>query len=224
MSLFPRKTLYLGLTAHEISVLGQSRSLSGDVAALGLEILPTNIGKDGYRIVLERTLASIAMRNTQLVVTLGDELVRYWIVEPPPNVASLKELQACVTARFELLFHDKAERWHISADYQAARPFIACAIPASISDGLTTAARANRHTITSVASSYVRHWNRHCRQLPADHWLWVANGPVSVLSLTIAGYPRLIRHFHLTEPKVGSEPFLKVDQERRRLTLDGENS
>jgi hypothetical protein len=64
-----------------------------------------------------------------LAVTLDDGLARSFVVTPPRGARGLRELRASAAARFAALYGESAEPWLLAADWQAAAPFIACALP-----------------------------------------------------------------------------------------------
>lgn len=91
-----------------------------------------------------------APRGRACRLALAEDLVRYWIVEPPAGTRSLAELRAVALARGARLFGDASGKdaglpgWRVEAAWDAARPFLASAVPAAIADGVEAWARRER--------------------------------------------------------------------------------
>src|SRR5690349_20739972 len=88
----------------------------------------------------ERMLADHEREGWALRVVLSDELVRLWQVAPPPGAARMADLEAACALRYQTLFGASPAGWRISADWSAARPFLASAVPESLLAQLRLAA------------------------------------------------------------------------------------
>ena len=118
--------------------------------------------------------------------TLGDDLVRYFIVTPPVNGARMQDLRAAASVRFQVLYGEPAAGWQIVADWQAASPFLACAVSLRLHAALKLAVTTQRGCLVSVTPAFVAAWNRSRRQLGADAWLaTLGNG---ALTLGLVGH------------------------------------
>ncbi|APR39556.1 hypothetical protein [Paraburkholderia sp. SOS3] len=103
--------------------------------------------------------------------TFGDDLVRYFIVTPPPNGTRVQDLRTAAEVRFQVLYGESAAAWHLVADWHAARPFLACAVPLRMHMALRLAARARRSCLVSAAPNFIGAWNRWRRRVTGDAWL-----------------------------------------------------
>ncbi len=108
-----------------------------------------------------------------LVVTLDDSLARSFVVTPPRGARGLRELRASAAARFAALYGESAEPWLLAADWQAAAPFVSCALPRELYQALEGLARTQGWRLDSATPALVRVWNRVCPAIPADGWLGI---------------------------------------------------
>jgi hypothetical protein len=124
--------------------------------------------------------------------TLGDELVRYFIVTPPGNSARMQDLRAATAVRFQVLYGEAASAWQLEADWRADTPFLACAVSRQIAYALQQAVAAQHACLVSVTPNFVAAWNRSRRQLSAGTWLATLGEGVLTLGLVAdAARPRL---------------------------------
>src|SRR4051794_21015473 len=73
---------------------------------------------------LRELVAGAGIAGWPVTLVLSDELVRLWQVNPPPAAARKADLEAAAALRFQALFGAAAGSWKISADWDAARPFL----------------------------------------------------------------------------------------------------
>ena len=135
--------------------------------------------------------------------TLGDSFARYFIVTPPANGASMQDLRAAASLRFEMLYGESGASWHWVADWRAGEPFLACALPRHVLTALELAVTPGRGHLLSVMPEFIRAWNRSRRQLGADAWLATLDRHTVTLGLISPGrQPRLasVRTLVLPEP------------------------
>lgn len=136
-------------------------------------------------------------------VTFADALVRYFIVTPADNGVRMQDLRAAAAVRFQTLYGDDPAAWQVVADWQAAEPFLACAVSRLWSDVLQQAVAAGRGCIVSAMPEFVAAWNRSRRELGADTWLATRGERALTLGL-IAAAPRprvaAVRTLALPEP------------------------
>jgi len=111
-------------------------------------------------------------------IVLDDGLVRCWMVTPPRNAQSLADCQAAARARFQILFGDALAGWHMAADWDARKPFMACAIPQGLLAALQQLARERSLVLVEVAPQFVIAWNRWRAALQADAWFGVLHRQV----------------------------------------------
>jgi hypothetical protein len=115
--------------------------------------------------------------------TFGDDLVRYFIVTPPPNGTRMQDLRTAAEVRFQMLYGESAAGWQLVADWHAARPFLACAVPLRWHTALQLAARARRSCLVSTSPNFVDAWNRWRRRVAGDAWLATLHGGALTLGV-----------------------------------------
>jgi hypothetical protein len=190
------RRLLLGCSASQVVLLaapsrGRTQALPGD-AVETLRSLPVEPAAGAGAAALLGVLrgldagpAAPRAGRPALRVTLDDGLARSFVVTPPRGVQGLRELRATAAARFAALYGESAESWRLAADWQAAAPFVACALPRELLAVLDDVASRQRWRLESVQPALVRVWNQLRRKLPADGWLLVGFGK----TLTVV-------HFH----------------------------
>nr|WP_244100406.1 DUF4917 family protein [Burkholderia ambifaria] len=95
-------------------------------------------------------------------IVVSDAYTRFWIVVPPKNVSTRRDLRLCMLLRFEELFGDSPDNWSLQADWHATRPFMASAIPLSLVNAIRTGMssrclsvrRCVPHFVSSIQNSY----------------------------------------------------------------------
>jgi hypothetical protein len=135
--------------------------------------------------------------------TLADDLVRYFIVTPPANGARMQDLRAAAELRFQTLYGDAASAWQIAADWQAAEPFLGCAVSRRVSAALQLAVKQRGGCLVCVTPNFVSAWNRSRKQLGANAWLATLSDRALTLGLVAdTSKPRLasVRTLMLPQP------------------------
>ncbi|NRF89357.1 hypothetical protein HQ619_36105, partial [Burkholderia gladioli] len=97
--------------------------------------------------------------------SFADELARYFIVTPADNSRRLQDLRAAAEVRLQMLYGDDPARWQILADWQAAEPFLACAVSRAWAGALQAGVAAARGCLVSAMPEFVAAWNRSRREL-----------------------------------------------------------
>lgn len=147
---------------------------------------------DALAAQIAAALEEAAAKGLPVHTTLGDELVRYFIVTPPGNSARMQDLRAATAVRFQVLYGESAAAWHLVADWQADTPFLACAVPQRISAALQQAVAAQHACLVSVTPNFVAAWNQSRRKLGANVWLaTLGEGALTLGLVADATRPRL---------------------------------
>jgi hypothetical protein len=115
-------------------------------------------------------------------VVLADELARLWQVAPPPGATRPADLEAACALRFQHLFGAQASEWRISADWDAAHPFLAAAVPAGLLAQLEQGAREHRFHLVEVAPQFVAAMNEWRRERRPGAWFGLAHAGVLTLA------------------------------------------
>jgi len=144
--------------------------LLGQVAASGQDTV--SLGAALGMLLGEHDVAGLPV-----TVVLADDLARLWQVTPPQGATRLADLEAAAMLRFQALFGGGAG-WTISADWDAARPFLAAALPLALLEQLTTAAASQRFKLVEIVPQFVAALNQHRRVRRAGAWFGVVHGGV----------------------------------------------
>ncbi|WP_414443570.1 hypothetical protein [Burkholderia sp. 22PA0106] len=160
-------------------------------------------------------------RGLPVHVCFADALARYFMVTPAENARRLSDLRAAAEVRFRMLYGQDPAGWQIQADWQAAEPFLACAVPRYWAGALHEAVAAGRGCVVSAQPEFVAAWNETRRELGAHTWLATRGERALTLGL-IAAAPRArvvaVRTLAVPEP-VPSLGWLR-EQVTRAALLD----
>jgi len=143
---------------------------------------------------LAALLAGQDAAGTAASFVLSDELVRLWQVTPPVQAARLADLEGAAALRFYTLYGETPAAWHVSADWNAAAPFMAAAIPRVLKSAIENAAAQHALSVTAIVPHFVAAWNRHAGALKNDAWFGVAQEGVLALAACEDGKLRAVRH------------------------------
>ncbi|QDQ25597.1 hypothetical protein FNU76_04090 [Chitinimonas arctica] len=175
---------------------------------------------------LADTLAATGttVRNRLLAPTLGvtvaDRLVRYWLVQPPANIASLAALRAVTAARFEQLFGETAQNWRMDADWSAKQAFLACALPATLCADVERLAAVHGWRLATMLPAFVRALNLAGRQ--ASGWFCMGEGLGLSYAAIQQGRWLCMRSIRFAQPPSQAELLAKLEGEARLLALSHE--
>jgi len=90
-----------------------------------------------------------------LDVILSDEVVKFFVVDPPAGLTRFSDVEMVCGVRFEELFGFDSAEWRLSADWHARRRFMASAAPSTL-----LAALAESHKkVTHIEPAFVRSYN-----------------------------------------------------------------
>ncbi|MFP3757699.1 hypothetical protein [Cupriavidus sp. SIMBA_020] len=113
-------------------------------------------------------------RGARWSALIDDELARFFVVTPPEQVASLRELQHVCALQCESLFGDPAGDWICMGDWRASGPFLVCALPKSLLQTLASVASQQRARLDSVTPCFVQTWNEWAPRMP-QRQAWFAH-------------------------------------------------
>lgn len=182
------QSLRLGVAADGLALLRVSGWPRPRAEVLAQQ--PVEAGApDALAAGLRALLAEADPRGWPLTVVLADDLVRLWQVAPPPGATRLGDLQAACALRHQGLFGALPSEWRISADWDAARPFLAAAAPEALLALLESLARAHRFHLVEVTPQFVAAMNGWRRERRPGAWFGLVHG--GVLSLAAYDGPAL---------------------------------
>jgi len=163
------------------------------LAEQGLAAAPGGVA-DALPGALAALLEGQAASGMAATVVLSDELVRLWQVTPPVQAARLADLEGAAALRFHMLYGETTAAWHVSADWNAASPFMAAAVPRVLKAAIENSAAQHGLTVTAIVPHFVAAWNRHAGVLKNDAWFGVAQDSVLALAACEGGKLRAVRH------------------------------
>jgi hypothetical protein len=166
---------------------------------------------------LRTMLAEAQCTDLRTEVLLADELVRYFTVTPPKNAASLADCRAAALLRFQSLYGEPAADWHIEADWQAASPFVACAMPMALRTALLSILRERSLSLIRMTPQFIATWNQYATQLKDDAWFGLVHDHGITVGIIESGLLRAIRVLYAAD----GEPlaWLPSRLSREALTL-----
>lgn len=210
------------LSQESVSVqrVGASRTAATVIGPLGM--LADMPNADTLASQIASALDEAGGNGLPVYVTLGDELVRYFIVTPPANAARMQDLRAAAAVRFQTLYGDTEAAWQLTADWQAAEPFLACAVWRNVLTALRLAVAPGGGCLVAVTPCFVNAWNVLRGELGANAWLATLRDGALTLGLVVnAPKPRLasVRTLVLPEP-VPPLPWLRERVARAALLDD----
>lgn len=166
---------------------------------------------------LDALLSGQDVRGMAASFVLADALVRMWQVVPPAQAARLADLEAAAALRFHTLYGESPAAWQMSADWSAAAPFTAAAVPRALQAALEAAAGRHALSVIAIVPYFVAAWNRHARALKRDAWFGVAHGNVLALAACEGGQLRALRHVAI--PHGADHYWLTQTAQREALLL-----
>jgi hypothetical protein len=215
----------LGLSRQAVSAL-RTQGASKAAPIVAERSLPDFLGlNDGapeaWAKPIAEALAAVGAARLPVHVTLGDDLVRYFIVTPPANSASMRDLRAAAVVRFQMLYGEPVSAWQLAGDWQAGTPFLACAVPQRLVDAVQLAVAAERGRLLSVTPNFVAAWNRVRDRLGPGAWLATLHNGALTLGL-VAHEParRLAAVRTLVLPESAPPASWLRDQVARAALLD----
>ncbi|HEY4351169.1 MAG TPA: hypothetical protein VGN31_08070, partial [Paraburkholderia sp.] len=176
--LWRRGVCRIGLSRDGVAVLrtnvAVSRKTSASAPVLAersLRGMASGATPDELAALIGGALDEAGCSGLPIHATFGDDLVRYFIVTPPPNGTRVQDLRTAAEVRFQMLYGESAAAWHLVADWHAVTPFLACAVSLRLHTALQLAARAQRSCLVSTSPNFIGAWNRWRRRVTGDAWL-----------------------------------------------------
>src|SRR4051794_4584401 len=166
-----------GAALVKTSLWGRER-----LAVLAERQVGGDAGREGVAQQLRHLFEQAAPAGWPVTVVLSDELVRLWQVTPPGAASRMADLEAAAALRFQALFGAPAAGWKMSADWDAARPFLAAAVPAALLAQLEQATREHRCHLVEIVPQFVCAMNRWRKLRRSDAWFGMVHAGV----LTVA--------------------------------------
>ncbi len=94
--------------------------------------------RDGLQAALSSARGAMPAAGARHVVVVAGSLARHWLMVPPANAGSLKELQQVAQVRCSQLFGSLPADWVLAGDWDASHPFVCAALPRWVVDTVRT--------------------------------------------------------------------------------------
>jgi hypothetical protein len=186
-------SLRLGVAADSLALVRTSRWLSAPPAVLAEQRLDPADGEQSLALGLRRLLADTPAAGAALTVVLADELVRMWQVAPPQAASRMADLRAAAALRFQSLFGAPAAGWSMSADWDAARPFLAAAMPLPLLAKLQQGAAEHRFHLGEIVPQFVAALNGWRKLRRPGAWFGLVHDGVLTLAAFDGGALAAVR-------------------------------
>jgi len=148
---------------------------------------------------LRGVLDDAGLAGQPATVVLGNDWGRLFMVVPPRNAESRRDCEAAAHLRFQQLYGEPPQDWTVRADWNARRPFLACAMPTELLDGLRRACADHRLGLLAVRPQFVAAWNRWGRTLREGDWFGTVDAHALTLGLVERGSLTEVRRLLLTD-------------------------
>lgn len=154
-----------------------------------------------------------------LTVVLADDLVRLWQVTPPQDSARMADLEAAAALRFQQLYGEPAAQWQFSAGWDAARPFLAAALPRALLLSLQQGAAAHKLKAVEIVPQFLAMFNHWRGALRPGAWFGVLHDGVLTLGACERGAIAAVRAMKVPEGAGAAWLAEHLDREALRLNL-----
>jgi hypothetical protein len=169
---------------------------------------------------LPQILLETECKKMPLTVVFSDACFRMWMVTPPQNVSSFSDCQAAASLRFLSLYGETTNDWEIAADWDAALPFLACALPRSLLKAVREVAEEFQLTLLDVLPQFTWQWNRWRKQIAAGAWFAVLNQQELTLAIIAQNRILTLRSIDLTAASHENKTWLCQYLKRESLRLN----
>lgn len=216
------QSLRIGIAPHAVSLLRVSRWRGEAVTVLAEHAITPSAAHpfDAIASALRALLGEQQLAGWPAALVLADELVRLWRVTPPPGATRLDDLEAAAGLRFQALYGEAPAAWNISADWDAARPFFAAAVPRALLASLQVVADDCKLSIVGIEPHCIAAWNRWRRDIKPGAWFALVHEQLLTLAPLDAGGLRAVRTLPLP-PSADADPaWLTQTLRREALLLD----
>ncbi|MFZ6640824.1 hypothetical protein ACO0LL_13845 [Undibacterium sp. TC4M20W] len=159
--------------------------------------------------------ASYPDRKLLLELIVDDVLVKYFVLAPPTQARSLKDLHAAAQMRLETLFGVPGDDWLISADWQGNQASLVCAVPKVLLEKIGVASKQSGQKILSLQPRFVWLWNQCKQRLAADGWFASVDEQAMTLAACQDGSLHMVTSILL--PKDSDNTWLHTQLQRQAM-------
>ncbi|MEJ7807831.1 MAG: hypothetical protein WKG03_18165 [Telluria sp.] len=195
------QSLRIGVSPHAVALVAASRFGKARAQVIGELALggAGNPGVDAIGAALRQLLVDAGCARWSATVVLADDLARIWQVTPPAGAARLADLEGAAALRFQSLYGEPAAGWKLAGGWDAAKPFIACALPRQLLAMLGAVSAEQQVTLVEVVPQFVAGWNQFRNDLKPGAWYGLVQHNVLTLGAIDDGQVRAVRASALPE-------------------------
>ncbi|MES2317555.1 MAG: hypothetical protein V4631_08665 [Pseudomonadota bacterium] len=189
------QALRIGVSAHGLALVKTSR-WQGAATELVAEHAFGGAGLPGFEAIaagVRQLLADAGCAGWSATIVLADDLARLWQVTPPQESSRLADLEAAAAVRFQALYGEAASNWQLAAGWDAAKPFMAAAMPRHLLALLQHAAAEQQVTLVEIVPQFVAGWNQWRGAMKPGAWYGQVQQGVLTLGAIDGGEVRAVR-------------------------------
>jgi hypothetical protein len=215
-------TLQIGISMTSVTVLRDGRGKQAQPEVLAEQTLgaaSAAAAAGALDQALQAAREQAPWRRGAAAIVLADEWSRSFMVTPPGNLESMRDCRAALALRFQALYGEEPSDWRILADWDACRPFLACALPHALQQSLHETCASHGLTLVSMAPQLICLLNRWRRQIGADAWFGSVHGGMLTLAAIDGGRLAQIRRAAIPASALLQQAWLKDQAGREALRL-----
>jgi hypothetical protein len=216
------QSLRIDVATHAVALLRVGRWGGAAPAELAAQaIAPSGEHPfDAIANALRALLGELEVDGWPVSFTLADELTRLWRVTPPPGAARMADMEAAAGLRFQSLYGEPPTAWRIAADWNAAEPFFAAAVPNALLAALGQVAQEFRLSMVGIEPRFVAAWNRNRKGIKRGAWFGVVHDKLLTLAAIEAEGKGVRAIRPLPIPHGADQYWLTQTLQREALLLD----
>ncbi|MFZ6734889.1 hypothetical protein ACO0LG_23410 [Undibacterium sp. Ji42W] len=210
-------SLLVEINASQFRISRQASKLRRSRALEAIAPVPFDIEQDANHFCAhwQSVFASYPDRKLLLELIVDDVLVKCFVLAPPAQARSLKDLHAAAQMRLETLFGVPGDDWHISADWQGNDPSLVCAIPKVLLEKIGIASKQSGQKILSLQPRFVWLWNQCKQRLATDGWFASIDEQAMTLAAFQDGSVNMVTSILL--PKDSDNLWLQTQLQRQAM-------
>ncbi len=184
------QALRIGVSPHGLALVKTSRWQGAPLEVVA-EHRFGSAGLPGFETIaagVRQLLQDASCAGWPATIVLADELTRLWQVSPPQGSTRVADLEAAAAVRFQALYGEPASAWQLAAGWDAAKPFLAAAMPRHLLALLQHAANEQQVTLVEIVPQFIAGWNQWNSALKPGAWYGlVQRGVLTLGALDGAG-------------------------------------
>jgi hypothetical protein len=215
------QALRIGVAPHGLALVKTSRWQGAPLEVVA-EHRFDGAAAPGFEAIgaaLRQLLADAKCTGWPATVVLSDDLARVWQVTPPQDSSRVADLEAAAALRFQSLYGEPASTWQLSAGWDAAKPFLAAAIPRHLLALLQHAASEQQLALVEIVPQFIAGWNQWCGAVKPGAWYGLVHDNVLTLGALDGAAVRAVRACGLPEDASLAWLGQHVAREALRLNL-----